>query len=198
VGRSDDAIAIGEEALATMEGCFGEDHRTHLVRVMVANIHRDHGHFARARELYQKVLNFEIRSMASYDPFPLMTRIDLARCLERLGEWKNSGGRYQEAAVCMERSGRTDRLTLYDIACLHAHASQCYAKITDDPASEDLTCQQQDQAVESFATAVDAGLRDPVHVARDPDLDTVRNRPDFQRSFVKLLDRFMPRNPFTP
>ena len=65
----------------------------------------------------------------------------------------------------------------YDFACVYAVAS---AKIADKKQ------EYADRAMELLRQAVKAGYKDAAHMAKDPDLDPLRDREDFQKLLAEL------------
>jgi hypothetical protein len=65
----------------------------------------------------------------------------------------------------------------YDFACVYALASKKWA---------DKRHAYADRAMELLQRAVQAGYKDAAHMAKDTDLDSLRNREDFRRLLTEL------------
>jgi hypothetical protein len=102
--------------------------------------------------------------------------------------------RPDEAAAAAREStaiGGKQPVGLYNGACL---LSRCAAVASGTTESAGYA----DEAFAALRAAVAAGWRDGLIMARDPDLTPLRDRDDFRRLVVELLDRAMPAYPFAP
>jgi serine/threonine-protein kinase len=111
----------------------------------------------------------------------------LAICLRALGR----AGEAAEATRAWSKLGPGDSSELYDAACEFALC----VPISPDAASRG---RHADEAMTALRAAVSAGWSDAVHTARDPDLDPIRERPDFRSLLEELFDRGFPADPFAP
>jgi thiol-disulfide isomerase/thioredoxin len=82
----------------------------------------------------------------------------------------------------------------YNTACYLALASKLAAS---QPGGKDRAESHAKAALEYLAVAVDRGFTDRVHLRLDPDLDVLRERPDF-KAFLETVDKRFPGKPVGP
>ncbi len=87
----------------------------------------------------------------------------------------------------------------YNAACFLADAARCAASAKElaDEERTKLVDGYCIRSLELLQRAVQEGFRDRDHLAKDTDLDVLRERPDF-KEFVVLLDKRFPNKPVTP
>ncbi len=103
-------------------------------------------------------------------------------------------GRHAEAVAAADALAARwpqDHETLYGCACVHALAA---GAVKDDAA---LSERYAARAVALLRQAVGAGFKDAAHMAKERDLDALRDRADFQQ-FVAGLEKKMPPKPKAP
>jgi hypothetical protein len=88
-------------------------------------------------------------------------------------------------AAMWEKPNRPDADSLYNAACFRAitAAVQAKTKTTD---SARLAKVDADRAMELLNQAVKAGYKDAAHMKKDTELNTLRDRPDFQNLVAQL------------
>jgi serine/threonine-protein kinase len=98
-------------------------------------------------------------------------------------------GRPTQATAAIEellRSGNADAGTLYDAACVYAVAA-AHAEKQSPPHTNSLRAEQYARrAVALLRQAVAKGYRDSAHLKKDPDLDPLQPRADFQQLLGEL------------
>jgi serine/threonine-protein kinase len=116
-------------------------------------------------------------------------------CLE-LGHYQEAEGQFAEALESVQRAALLleklpARDDLYDLACAHAVCGGLIApdKVELPPQEQALRRQYADQAMAALARAVEAGYNDVRHLSEDPDLDTLRERADFEALVGKLSQK---------
>ena len=101
-------------------------------------------------------------------------------------------------AEVMALDATENRTDNYDAACIVGYAAETLR------ANKTLPADQRAAAMEAYAAralvllqrAVEAGFTDRAHIGSDPDLDAIRDRPDFQQFLDQLAVRF-PNRPVT-
>ena len=83
-------------------------------------------------------------------------------------------------------------LELYNAACEFALCMP----IAPEGSSE--RTRYADLAIETLGQAIAAGWDDFNQTAHDPDLDPLRNRPDFRAMLAAMMDHAFPADPFAP
>jgi tetratricopeptide (TPR) repeat protein len=141
---------------------------------------------AKALAAYQKALTLR-QKLFDANPNVTAFQIDLADCLAKLGITQRQGGWPAEAVVSFRwavdllvRLPSHSKMDLYNQACYQA----LLASIAADPGSGLTAAEGQagaDQAMTSLRRAVAAGFDDLANLRTDPDLDTLRQRSDFQK-----------------
>jgi serine/threonine-protein kinase len=102
-------------------------------------------------------------------------RLKLADSLARAGEH----GRATATAEELIKAGSTDPNQLYDTACVFAlAAAQAKEKALAD--------RYATRSVALLRQAIDRGFKDLEHMQKDPDLETLRGRADFQKLLAAL------------
>jgi hypothetical protein len=125
----------------------------------------------------------------------------LLQGLKGLGATHLAGGRVAEAVASWRRAvaigdplGSSYNETLYYLAGCHALlGGVASASVSGRPAGEGPV--ESDRAMDTLRRAVAAGYSFFDWMRRDPDLDPLRSRPDFQRLMTDLA---MPANPLAP
>jgi serine/threonine-protein kinase len=139
------------------------------------------------------------RKLVESDPSAASLQSDLARTLLRLGIAAQKLNRPSDAVSHFRRSINVMRglkspssTDIYDIACLHS----LLAGVAQDPRSGLTADEGQAAMADAVATlheAVAAGWRNPAALRGDPDLASIRSRPDFQ---LLIMDVEFPAKPF--
>jgi hypothetical protein len=113
------------------------------------------------------------------------TRLAERRPADAVAAWRR--------AVTIGEGLRTDYgETLYYLACCHALLGGV-ARAPASAMSAEEGSAELDRAMEVLRGAVAAGYHDSARIRRDPDLDPLRSRPDFQ---LLIMDLAMLDDPF--
>jgi tetratricopeptide (TPR) repeat protein/tRNA A-37 threonylcarbamoyl transferase component Bud32 len=139
----------------------------------------------RSAELYENV--------ARDNPVPY--RLDLARNQLNIAYQRAVTGRLQQALTCiktaeelLDRSSSVSPVVLYDLACAH---TACIARPGGAPTPAERES-RAGEAVSALRRAVAAGYNDLGQIRRDPALNALRSRGDFQ---ALILDLSFPADP---
>jgi thiol-disulfide isomerase/thioredoxin len=120
---------------------------------------------------------------------------DLAKLLERCGDH----AALLALGEALLLDAPDDPNQTYNAACLAARAANTAAAQPELPEAErrQLVDAHGSAAVKLLGMAVHLGYRDHPHMERDPDMDPLRARPDYQQLVAELSSRF-PRPSATP
>jgi eukaryotic-like serine/threonine-protein kinase len=85
----------------------------------------------------------------------------------------------------------------YNLACTRSLLSALIGRESSKSSPDNQAEHRKyaDKAIGALHIAVRAGYKDTFHMKRDPDLDTLRSRPDFQ---LLMMDVSFPSDPFVP
>jgi predicted Zn-dependent protease len=122
---------------------------------------------AQARKDWQKAIEL------SPEPEVPVLRASRATSLVKAGRTAEGVAEMDE----LTRAGEWSALQWYEFACFYAVAS---GKIADRKQAH------ADRAMELLRKAVQAGWKDGAHMARDSDLDPLRDREDFKSLLAEL------------
>ena len=113
---------------------------------------------------------------------------------QRAGRPVEAAAELRRAVAIMEHlcDLQPDGYNLYNLACFRSLLSGIAAEPGSGLTASEMTSLGE-QAVDALRRAVAAGLRDLAFMRRDPDLDPLRSRPDFQ---VLIMDLAFPDDPF--
>jgi serine/threonine-protein kinase len=206
-GRPSEALPFFERALEILQRLALDYPSVTLYQYRIARSHmfiaRDLSELGRPREalnsLGRAVALFERLvadhpGVVSYKEDSAFTQLQIAKAQKGLG-------RPTEQRRALERaSGFYQRLStgtaLYNLGCVESRLS--------DPALSDHAARKAvggvdreahaDRAIVALRRAVAAGFRDVAVWRRDPDLNPLRSRPDFQ---LLMMDLEFPDDPFT-
>jgi hypothetical protein len=128
-----------------------------------------------------------------------MYQTSMATCLGQIGGIHREAGRHSEAVTAtreamaiLERLSILEPIDYYNLACGHA----TLAGIGTMPGSGMSAVEGQaeaERAMHWLHRAVARGYRNVALMRRDPDLDPLRSRDDFQ---ALMMDLSMPDDPF--
>jgi hypothetical protein len=95
---------------------------------------------------------------------------------------------FREAIVLGQRIAVEDNLFTYDLACVLALYAEVASHIQPAPGNDSNKISQEysDRAMEVLRQAVERGWRDADWTERDPELGSLRARPDFQ-ALIKTI-----------
>jgi tetratricopeptide (TPR) repeat protein len=105
--------------------------------------------------------------------------------LRKLGRPAEAVAAYRESLRLLEGLSKPEPVNVYDAACCHAllHA------VANDKGSGLSSADGQDEADRAVATlrrAITAGYNEAAHMRKDTDLDSLRNRPEFEKLLTNL------------
>jgi hypothetical protein len=140
-----------------------------------------------------------LQQLAESNPGVIQFQADLALDLSQIGGIYVEGGRPKEALAALSRSASIlERMPMlatrdrYNLTCLHAKLAGLAAL----PGSGITVAKgraEADRAMHWLRQAVATGYRNVALMQRDPDLDPLRSRPDFQ---LLMMDLAMPEDSF--
>ncbi len=107
--------------------------------------------------------------------------------LRHFEKTKDAAGCRQTAEM-WEKLNRTDATSLYDAACMRA-VTAAVLKSTPGANATRLANEETDRAMAWLDQAVAAGYKDAPHMAKDQDLDVLRDRQDFKKLVAELQAR---------
>jgi hypothetical protein len=98
-------------------------------------------------------------------------------------------------AEMWEMLNRTDSDSLYTAACFRAVTAAIIKIDPNTPTGEAtrVAKQEADRAMEWLRKSIAAGYKDVAHVKEDKDLDSLRDRSDFQKLVTELEQKFPPK-----
>jgi tetratricopeptide (TPR) repeat protein len=138
----------------------------------------------------------DLESVLAKGPADKAVQKQLANTCLELGHYQEAAGQFAEALDSVQRAALLleklpTRDDLYDLACAHALCSGLIApdKVEPLPQEQALRRQYADQAMAALARAVEAGYNDVRHLGEDRDLDTLRERADFEALVQKLSQK---------
>jgi len=137
--------------------------------------------------------------LAGSQPDNLAYRSDLASSLKRRRIVQQATGRVADAAQTLRRAaGLRDALTSMNPAELYEHAATharlgAQAGVPGSNVTAALGAAELDRAMDVLRRAVANGYRNLPRLERDPDLDPLRQRPDFR---LLMLELAFPADPF--
>jgi tetratricopeptide (TPR) repeat protein len=184
LGRHAEALKLREETLALRRVKLGPDHPHTLVSMRdlaESLVQLDRG--AEAVPLIDECV--ERAAGKDVDPRLIPTVME-----SRLRHFEKS----QDAAGCRataemwEKLKRTDAASLYNAACKRAVTAAVIQADPRTPAADAtrLAGEEADRAMAWIEKAVAAGYKNAAHLARDRDLDALRERADFRELVAEL------------
>jgi eukaryotic-like serine/threonine-protein kinase len=206
-GNPEQARASLQAARATMQGLVDTNPKSLEFKIGLANAHleigdvlRLAGEAAEARASYDKAIAIIESVGASQPNFADHLQIYRVFGLKGLGATQQSVGQAAEAVASWRRAIATDERTrttsdetLYTLAGCHARLGGI-AGTPGSGLSETQRAAALDTAMVVLRRAVTGGYRNVMWMKRDPDLDPLRGRPDFQQL---MMDVEFPAWPFS-
>jgi serine/threonine-protein kinase len=204
-GRPTEALAALDRAVAITRKLVDANPAVGQFQSNLANLHNETGdalrlggRMAEARASYEQALA-ALEVLARVDPGATRDQLWLVQGLRGIGATQLAAGRTAEAAASWrraatigERLGSDYRETLYYLAGCHA----LIGGVAGAPGSGLSAAEgpaELDRAMGLLRRAVAAGYRSIDWMRRDPDLDGLRGRRDFQ---LLMMDLAMPVDPF--
>jgi tetratricopeptide (TPR) repeat protein len=156
------------------------------------------GRTAEAQASYERAVAI-LERLIEAEPESTQDQFWLVQGLKGLGATQLASGRTAEAVATWRRAATIgDRLrsdygeSLYYLACCHALLGGVAGASGSGLSAEEGSA-ELDRAMDFLHRAVIAGYRDVTRMRRDPDLDPLRSRPDFQSLMADLA---LPTDPF--
>jgi tetratricopeptide (TPR) repeat protein len=172
------------KALATLRPVLAQESRLARARLFLRNVH-----WGRALALDRLGRHAEAvadwqQALAHNDDkaFDSWNRLRRSSSLARAGQ-------HAQATAAVEdllRRGNADSGTLYDAARVYALAAAQAAKQTWPSTSSLRAEQYARRSLALLRQAVQKGYKDVAHMKKDTDLDSLRQRPDFQQLLADL------------
>ena len=143
---------------------------------------------------------FERLTSEHPDIVPLQSQLALS--LGHVGAMHQALGHRDAARRALERSclllenhPQPEPVDLYNLACYRAHLAVLadVGAVGNLSPGQDLRHQQAEAAMTALRRAIAAGYKNLPDIVRDPDLDPLRSRSDFQ---LLMMDLAMPAIPF--
>jgi tetratricopeptide (TPR) repeat protein len=170
-----DALELREKSLRLHRAKFGPAHNDTLSCMrQYASTLVDVGRGAEAIPIIDEC----IKSATGPDVYPTVIPNALEVRMRYFAKNKDAAG-YLETSRMWDALGLTGAKCLYDAACAHAKAAQTFRDQGKSAEDEYQSNHAADQAMVWLRKAVAAGFKDAGHIAKDPDLDVLRDRPDF-------------------
>jgi serine/threonine protein kinase/tetratricopeptide (TPR) repeat protein len=181
VGRYADALKLFDETLARLIAKLGADHPDTLISMwgkagVLVKLDRGAEAIPVIDECVQRAAGKIV------DPRMLPRLLDLR--LRHFEKMKDASGCRRTAEV-WEKLNRTDAASLYAAARMRSVTCAVCKETTGADAIR-LADEEADRAVAWLTQAVAAGYKDAAHMAREKDLDALRDREDFKKLMAAL------------
>jgi serine/threonine protein kinase/Tfp pilus assembly protein PilF len=183
-GRPSESLAWFEKAIRTLTAVYKQDRRLVMAKQFLRN-----SHLARSMT-YERLQNYAEAIKDRDKAIELSANEEQPGLRAQRATLRLLAGQVAEAVAEVTELSQTPRWSAaqwYDFACVCAVAS---SKSTDK--KEEYT----DRAMALLQQAVKAGFSDAAHMAKDPDLDSLRGRDDFKKLLGELTKKTRP-NPRT-
>ncbi len=200
-GRPTEALAAWTSAISVQRKLIEEDPTVALFRSDLAtscnnigSLHFNAGRTAEALDAFRQSLELK-EGLVRDHPRVAQYQEDLAVGLGQIGKVlarrSDHAGAVAEfrRSVAIAASLPESPENSYNLACSRALLVGSLARLGTAPAEADL---EGRAAVADLRRAFDGGIRNPA-IYRDPDLDALRNRPDFR---LLMMDVAFPASPF--
>jgi hypothetical protein len=158
------------------------------------------GQPSKARASYEEALAIIERLIKATPAFADRLQVCLVFGLKGLGATQQTAGQFADAVASWRRAVASDERTrtsnpetLYYLAGCHALLGGI-AGTDGSGLSAALGAAELDTAMGVLRRAVEGGYREVTWIKRDPDLDALRPRPEFQ---LLMMDLAMPAEPFS-
>jgi serine/threonine-protein kinase len=153
--------------------------------------------FEAAADSYRQAIDV-LGRLAADNPTVPAYRLSLGYSLCYLGQSLRALGRQSEAGPPSERAleifarlAESEDIPLYDRACVLALCGELVTSGRAEPTVEEQSRRTQyaDRAVEILRRSITGGYRNLDHLKTDPDLDSLRERADFQEVMAHVESR---------
>jgi serine/threonine protein kinase len=185
LGRYTDALKLHQETLTLRKVKLGPDDANTLMSmwgVAECLVHLERG--AEAVPIIDDCVQRAIHKVL--DPRLLPSVMDLR--LRHVQKTKDPVGCRQTAEM-WEQLNRADAAGLYRAARMRAVTAGVFRAAEPSPAGSKQSDAEAEQAMAWLRKAVAAGFRDAGQMAKDSDLDTLRERGDFKKLMAELVAR---------
>ena len=185
LGRHAEALKLREDTLSLMKAKFGPDHPETLKSMWgLADslVTLDRG--AEAVPIIDECLR---RCEGKVVDPHIIPQVIIIR-LKHFAKAKDPAG-CRATAEMWEKQNRADGASLYNSACFRAVMSGALRAFGRAEASAKDAAAEADRAMSWLKQAVAAGYNDVAHMATDQDLDSLRDREDFQKLVAELEAR---------
>jgi serine/threonine-protein kinase len=208
-GELEEALASLKAALAIAQRLADADTTDRNVQVVLANsllesgdVLRLTGRPAEARSSYEKALAIisrlvQARSASGdfIEPFLVFGLKGLGATQEAAGQAALAVATWRRAIATDEQTRTSQSETLYYLAGCHARLGGI-AGTMGSGLSGAQGAAELDRAMALLRRATADGYRKPTWMRRDPDLDPLRARPDFQALMAEMMDLEFPDDSF--
>jgi serine/threonine protein kinase/tetratricopeptide (TPR) repeat protein len=184
LGRYADALKLHEETLTLTKAKYGPDNpRTlnYVLAVVEGLVKLDRG--AEAVPIIDDCL--KRAAGKAVQPQLIPSLVDSR--LRHFEKSKDAAG-CRATAEMWEKLNRSDANSLYNAACFRAVTATLVKQDPKTPGADAarLAREEADRAMTWLRQAVAAGYKDTAHMAKDKDLDALRNREDFKKLVSEL------------
>jgi serine/threonine-protein kinase len=206
-GRPGDALASLEAARAILHVLADATPTVTQSQCTLANAHLETGDVLRltgrpaeARASYEAALAIIARLIKAQPAFADQVQVYLVFGLKGLGATQQTAGQAADAVASWRRAIATDERTQTSNGETLSYLAGCHARLggVAGTAGSGLSAAEGaaelDRAMVVLRRAVAAGYRNVTWMKRDPDLDPLRARPDFQ---ILMADLAFPSDPFS-
>jgi serine/threonine protein kinase/tetratricopeptide (TPR) repeat protein len=190
VGRHPDALKLRQETLALRKVKIGPNHPATLLTMLLTAeslVKLDRGPEA------LPIIDECIRRANGRVVHPRLLATVTALRAHHFAKMKDAAG-CRETAEKWEQLKRADALSLYDTACLRAVLAAVIRQDPNTPRADAdrLARAEADRAMVWLTRAINAGYRDAAWMAKDTDLDALRDREDFNKLLTELKAKTRP------
>ncbi len=189
-------LADANPAVTQFQGDLAQSHQ------VIGSVQDQTGHPAAALASFERAQSI-LQKLVAANPSHALHQSRLAMSHSYVGMARQHADRPAEAAAELRRAVaimerlcdlQPDGYHLYNLACFRSQLSGVAARPGSGLTAVDAGSLGE-QAVYALRRAVAAGSRDIAFMRRDPDLDPLRSRPDFQ---ALMMDLEFPEEPFAP
>jgi serine/threonine-protein kinase len=188
------SLADANPAVTQFLGDLAQSHQ------VIGSVHDQTGRPVEALASFERAQSI-LQKLVAANPRHALLQSRLATNHSYVGMARQRAGLPAEAATELRRAVaimerlcdlQPDGYNLYNLACFRSQLSGIAARPGSGLSAADAGSLGE-QAVDALRRAVPAGLRDFAFMRRDPDLDPLRSRPDFQ---ALMMDLEFPDEPF--
>jgi len=153
------------------------------------------GHAEAQRNSKRTVTRLKIKlEPGRYEPLP--AQVMVAASLLELGHPAEAAALAREAAEQWEKQMGPGAISLYNAGRIRAITSRAAAAAAETGEDKKRASAEADRAMDWLKQAVAAGWNDAAKLQTDHELDSLRDREDFERLLGELYDRGFPDDPF--